>query len=233
MPEILKNPGEDMEYPPVQFIADLSEYEKYFAPESRDEYLFLINRNNPVEEDYIPSDLVDVVDTRQDGRAIQKLKLYPAKALEAFLIEARANGINNITVTSAYRTYAQQEYLFNTRVANQMAILKDKEAAEAEVNKLTAYPGQSEHQSGVCLDMHTLGSALDVFGETPAAIWLAENAHNFGFILRYPADKVHITNVAYEPWHFRYVGGFHASLMHDLKMCLEEYIEYINNKKPN
>jgi len=229
MPENLKNPGDGIEYTPIQFTADLSAYEAYFVPENQYEYIILINKNNSLEKDYVPPDLVDVADTRKDGRAMQQLRLLPAKALEAFLIESRANGIENITVTSAYRSYAQQESLFNTRVAEQMVVLNDQAAAEAEVVKFTAYPGQSEHQSGLCLDMHTLGSAMESFGETPAAIWLAENAHNFGFILRYPKDKTEITGIAYEPWHFRYVGRFHATRMHDLNMCLEEYIEYLKN----
>ena len=231
MSESLKNPGDGIEYTPIPFVADLSEYEAYFSPENPDEYLILINQSNSLDKDYVPADLTDVADTRQDGRAMQRLRLYPAKALEAFLIESRANGIPNITVTSAYRSYEMQENLFYTRVAEQTAILGDPVAAEAETAKLTAYPGKSEHQSGLCVDMHTLGSALDIFGETPAGIWLAENAHNFGFILRYPADKIHITGILYEPWHFRYVGRFHATRMYDLEMCLEEYIEHLETMK--
>ena len=229
LPENLKDPGEGIE-PPAQFVADLTEYEKYFSPENREEYIILINQTNHLERDYIPNDLVDAVDTRKDGRAMQQLRLYPAKSLEAFLIESRANGIENITITSGYRSYEQQESIFNTRVSENMAVFGDQTAAETETAKLIAYPGQSEHQSGLCLDMHTLGSAVEIFGETEAGMWLAENAHHFGFIVRYPEDKTHITGISYEPWHFRYVGRFHASKIYDLGMCLEEYVEYLANR---
>ena len=65
-------------------------------------------------------------------------------------------------------------------------------------------------------------------GETKEFRWLRDNAHKFGFILRYPKDKIRITGINYEPWHYRYVGRYHATKMYELNLCLEEYIEYIN-----
>jgi len=204
---------------PVYFKADLSDYEIYFNPpaESSDEYLVLINQFNPLDpQDYVPPDLTDLTDTRQDGRATQQLRYYPAKALEAFLIEARANGISGVTVTSAYRSFAFQSQLFNDEAAR----VGSEDIAATSV----ARPGQSEHQSGLGVDMHTYSSgAAQEFGNTPEGKWLAENAHNFGFILRYAADKIDITGVKYEPWHFRYVGRYHATKMRSLGLCLEEY----------
>ena len=210
---------------PVNFISDLSAYEQYFNPpaEQADEYIVLINQTNPlIPQDYIPPDLVDVIDTRQD-RAMRKLREYPAKALEAFLIEARANGYTNVTVTSAYRSYAEQTQIFNQELERIRPTYGDD--AEEIVAVAIAYPGQSEHQSGLSLDMHNATSAGQTFGTTAEGKWLAENAHYFGFILRYPEDKTEITGIKYEPWHFRYVGRFHATRIYDLGLCLEEYWE--------
>jgi LAS superfamily LD-carboxypeptidase LdcB len=215
---------------PESFKADLSEYEKYFNPpaELRDEFLILVNQKNPLSPDYAPPDLADLADTRADGRAVQKLRLYPAKALEAFLIEARANGQNNITVTSAYRTYAYQDQLYREE-AERLRPAYGEDAEEIAAVSVMP-PGYSEHQSGLSLDMHTLGSAAESFGSTPEGSWLAENAHRFGFILRYPADKTDITGIKYEPWHFRYVGSFQAAKIYASGLCFEEYCEaYLKN----
>ena len=89
----------------------------------------------------------------------------------------------------------------------------------------TMPPGASEHQSGLCCDMHNLGAADQAFAKEKVAVWLAENAHKFGFILRYEADKQDITGIHYEPWHFRYVGRYHATKMYEADLCLEEYME--------
>lgn len=216
---------------PVTFVADLSEYEKYFNPpaDTANEYILLINQTHPLDpQDYIAPDLTDLADTRKDGRATQQMRFYPSMALEAFLIEARANGYNNISVTSAYRSYAYQTQLFNEKVAEYRPTYGDQ--AEAQAALLVAYPGHSEHQSGLCADMHSQGSALQSYGDTPDGKWLAENAHYFGFIVRYPDGKTDITGISYEPWHFRYVGRFHATRIHDMGLCLEEYWEQYLDK---
>jgi LAS superfamily LD-carboxypeptidase LdcB len=200
---------------PTDFAAELSAYQEYFNPpaDKAYEYLRLINHDHPLDPiDYFPDDLIDVIDTRSD-RSPRQLRYYAAKALEAFLVEARANGMNDITVTSAFRSYAEQSTLFNPELASQRP---------ASVMP----PGHSEHQSGLGVDMHTFGTgAAQEFGNTPQGRWLAENAHHFGFILRYPADKTEITGIIYEPWHFRYVGRRHATRMFELNLCLEEYWE--------
>jgi len=215
---------------PIHFKTDLKEYEKYFNPpaDSISEYLVLINQINPLEQDYIPPDLTDLADTRNDGRAVQQMRFWPAMALEAFLTEARANGFMNVTVTSAYRSYEYQAQLFDAEVERVRPVHGDNAAAVAAT--LVAYPGQSEHQSGLCTDMHNLAAAGQNFGETSDGKWLAENAHFFGFILRYPQNKTDVTGIQYEPWHFRYVGRYHATKMYDLGLCFEEYYEQYLNK---
>lgn len=204
---------------PLDFVLDLSSYEQYMNPENRDEYLFLVNSDNPLTKEYAPTDLTGSIFTRSD-RDTRTLRKYACLALEAFLKEGEANGIKGVTVTSAYRSYDYQNQLFQ----NEIAILGSEEAAAKNVNP----PGSSEHQSGLAVDMHNMSAASREFGKTVEAKWLAENAHKFGFILRYPADKVDVTGISYEPWHFRFVGRYHATKMYELGLCLEEYIEYIN-----
>ncbi|MBE6632201.1 MAG: D-alanyl-D-alanine carboxypeptidase family protein [Ruminococcaceae bacterium] len=212
-----------------EFISDLSSYEKYMDPENRDEYLILVNSKNTIDETYLPTDLVDVADTRKDGRNVQKMREYAARSLEAMFIELRANGYTDVSVTSAYRSYTYQNQLFNnyvnTRMNNDPSL--SREEAEAIVVTFSSRPGTSEHQTGLCCDMHNLASADRSFAQQAAAKWLAENCYKFGFILRYPEDKTGITSISFEPWHFRYVGRYHASKMHELGMCLEEYHEFL------
>ena len=157
------------------------------------------------------------------------MRLYAAKSLEAFLKEARANGCKNVTVTSAYRSYDSQKEIFDGDVKKLMEKGYSEEEAIAIERKDTAFPGESEHQTGLAVDMHNLSSAQPAFADTYEAKWLAENAWKFGFILRYLPDKEEITTYVYEPWHFRYVGRYHAKRIYAMGMCLEEYIEYLAN----
>ena len=222
----------------VSFVADLSEYEKYMNPTgaARDEYLILVNPKNPLPSTYVPKGLVDVKSTRKDGRKTQQLREYAAKALEALMLEAQACGIIKtntpsgypLSVMSAYRTYEYQGSLFETYVNNEMS-RKGISRAEAEAIVVTysCRAGTSEHQSGLCVDMHTLSAANVAFKNEAESTWLLANCHKFGFILRFPEDKTAITEIQYEPWHFRYVGRYHATRMKELGMCLEEYTEYL------
>lgn len=216
-------------YDDLGFKADLSAYEKYMDPEDRDGYLILVNPDNPVGKDYKPTDLEPLVDTRPD-RSKRYMRLYASKALEAFLIEARANGCKDVTVTSAYRSYESQKEIFDGDVERFMKEGLSREEAIAKERKDTAYPGESEHQTGLAVDMHNLSSAQLKFKDTYEAQWLAENAWKFGFILRYMPGKEDITTYTYEPWHFRYVGRYHAKRIYDMGMCLEEYIEYLKTE---
>ena len=225
---------------PTEFKADLSEYEMYMNPtgENRDAYLVLVNPANPLTANDNPTDLMSVKSTRKDGRATQQLREYAAKALEALMLEAEtcgmvkanpAAGRTKLSVTSAYRSYTYQNQLFNTYVGNEMAKGLSREEAEKIVVTYSCRAGTSEHQSGLCIDMHTLSSASESFKYEEEAKWLAENSYKFGFVLRFPEDKTDITGITYEPWHFRYVGRYHAEKMKNLNMCLEEYTEYLKN----
>ena len=210
----------------VEFSTDLSAYEEYMNPENSDEYLTLVNSENLLAADYIPPDLTQIVNTRQDGREAQQMRLAAEKSLEALFIEMKAAGYSDVSVTSGYRSYDYQQTLFATYTQNEMS--RDpsltQEAAEAIVVTYSSRPGTSEHQSGLCVDMHNLPSASTEFKDEPAYKWLCENAWKFGFILRYPEAKTDITKISYEPWHWRFVGRTNARKIWEGSMCLEEFI---------
>jgi D-alanyl-D-alanine carboxypeptidase len=141
-------------------------------------------------------------------------------------IEMRVCGITDVSVTSAYRSYEYQTTLFNMYTQNEMAANPSLTLAQAQAITATysARPGTSEHQTGLCCDMHNLPSADQRFAQTEAYRWLSENAWKFGFILRFPENKESVTGISFEPWHYRYVGRYHAYAIHEAGLCLEEYL---------
>ena len=207
--------------PDLGFLTNLMIYEDYMNPGNTEEFLTLVNVNNKLDSTYVPQDLYVVEATRNDGRQKQMLRLNAAMALEALFKEMRAAGYEDVSVTSAYRSYSYQEQLFNQYLAQHN---NDYEYVSTFSNP----PGSSEHQTGLCLDMHNLPSADVSFANEDVFKWLEENCWKFGFILRYPANKVDVTGISYEPWHYRYVGRYHAQRMYQMNMCLEEYLEYIH-----
>lgn len=208
------------------YTTDISDfYDAIVLPDEPDKFLVLVNKDNKLGRNDVPENLVDCVNTRDDGRDTQKLVYEAELALQAFLNEARAMGFDDVSVTSAYRGYYTQDYLFDMYVDRELHKFDTREEAEEYVSTYSSRPGTSEHQTGLCLDMHNLSAASQAFGETEAAEWLADNAYKFGYILRYPEDKEDITEIMWEPWHFRFVGRYHATRIHELGLCLEEYIE--------
>ncbi len=205
-----------------EYTIDIEKYWEYINATN----LLLVNKENRIDDSFSPEDLVDITYTRGD-RSKEKMNRTAEMALRAFLDEAYALGYDDVTVTSGYRSYSKQESLYNYYISQEMGSGKSREEAIAAVNKYSAIPGTSEHHTGLCVDMHNLSSAQQSFGKTEAGKWLAANAHHFGFILRYPADKVDITGYMYEPWHFRFVGREHATAIYLSGMSLEEYVESI------
>ncbi len=124
-------------------------------------------------------------------------------------------GINLVHISS-YRPYELQAKLFYNYSLRE---------GEAAANRYSARPGQSEHQTGLAIDVTAGGPLVQDFQYDPAGIWLWENAYKFGFIQRFPAGKEHITGYMFEPWHYRYIGVEHAKNFgpkHNL--TLEEYL---------
>ena len=220
------------------YSIDLAEYEQYIDPADASEYLLLVNAQHPLGKDYKPADLIYIVDMRA-GRPdyYSYLREVPEKALEAFLDEAAMYGHGDIKVSNGYRSYSSQSSLFNSYVDRELANHPGWTYEQAynyvgfyDKNNpgsgYSAVPGTSEHQSGLCVDMHNQIETGHTFDDTPAAHWLAENCYRFVFVLRFPAEKEDITGIQFESWHFRYVGRTAATEMHELGMCLEEYLEY-------
>ena len=212
--------------PLFTFKNDLTAYEKYMNPSNVDNYLVLINKQNAVGSDYVPSEKLVYIDEKRG------LVETAAKALEAMLMEMYSEGFTDIYVISAYRPYSYQVALYYTYVDNEMA--KDpsltQEEAEAIVQTYSAVPGESEHHSGLCVDFisSTMSDLDETFADNEAYDWLLANAWKFGFILRYPKDKVDITEYSFEPWHWRFVGRDAALEMLRTGECFEEYLTRIS-----
>ena len=142
--------------------------------------------------------------------------------------ELHAQGYTDIVVTSGYRSYSYQQSLFNTYIEQEKAAHPTWTDAQVRDLVLTysAAPGTSEHHTGNAIDLISTNyvSLDETFAQNPAYEWLQQNAHRFGFILRYPKDKTHITGYSYEPWHYRFVGADAATEIHERGLTLEEYL---------
>ncbi|WP_422122196.1 D-alanyl-D-alanine carboxypeptidase family protein [Planococcus sp. X10-3] len=164
--------------------------------------ILLANKQNPLPSDYAPG---------TDPEAKSAFDLLRAEALES--------GID-LTAFSVFRDFNRQKELYDGYVA------KD---GEEKADRYSARPGFSEHQTGLAFDIGETGQeqhwAKATFGETEAGKWVAENAHRFGFILRYPEDKEQLTGYMHESWHFRYVGVQVATEIFEADITLEEYLE--------
>ena len=139
-------------------------------------------------------------------------------AFEQMATDAKALGFD-LVAFSGFRSYEYQTTLYNNYVNRD-----GKEAAD----RYSARPGHSEHQTGLAFDIGEK-SREDLwltaeFGETPAGKWLADNAHKYGFILRYPEGKEDVTGFMYEAWHFRYLGVEKATEVKQTGLTLEEYL---------
>ncbi|MBR5881663.1 MAG: M15 family metallopeptidase [Clostridia bacterium] len=196
------------------------------------EYLVLLNKTHPSGSAYCPPDLTKVDgNLTLYGKEIE-LRLYAAKAAEAMVKEMHAQGYTDIMITSGYRSYAYQQSLFNTYLEQEKAA--HPTWSEQQVRDLvltySAAPGTSEHHTGNAIDLISTNhvSLDETFAQNPAYEWLQQNAHRYGFILRYPADKTDITGYSYEPWHYRFVGQQAATEIHKRGITLEEYLGILN-----
>lgn len=206
---------------------DMKPYSKYINTTDT-QYLVLLNKTHPSGQHYAPSDLVKLDSSMTlYGKEIE-LRKYPAMATEALIKELHALGYTDIVVTSGYRSYAYQQSLFNTYLEQEMAAHPgwSREQAAEFVATYSAVPGTSEHHTGDVIDLISVNyvSLDETFAQNPAYEWLVNNAHHFGFILRYPEDKTHITGYSYEPWHYRFVGVKAATEIFEQGLTLEEYL---------
>lgn len=215
--------------PPPQYDYQI-DMEKFESAVSADDkaYLILANKQNVLGKNHVPAALSDIpAELTLYGKEVQ-MESTAALAAEAMVREMRACGFTDIAVTSGYRSYEYQQVLFNTYMGNEMAAHPDwtREQCEAEVLTYSARPGTSEHQTGLCMDLISEKKVVldESFAQNPAYAWLTENAHHFGFILRYPMDKTETTGYSYEPWHYRFVGVKAATEIHEQGITLEDYL---------
>lgn len=134
-------------------------------------------------------------------------------------------------VVSSYRTHQHQTDNYNRKVKYYMDQGYDEATAKIEAATIIAIPGTSEHQLGLAVDIiDTRHWVLDrKQADLPAQKWLMEHSWEYGFILRYPYDKMDVTGIIYEPWHYRYVGKELAAELHELDITLEEYIHSLTD----
>ncbi len=155
-----------------------------------------------------------------------RMDVRVAEIARQMIADAAEQGVS-LLVCSAYRPYSSQERNFNNSVNTYLSMGYSQDQAVAATAQLIAYPGRSEHQTGLAADIVTPAyqGLDDGYAETDAAKWLLENAADYGFILRYPADKTEITRINFEPWHYRYVGIDAAKEIMENGLCLEEFLE--------
>lgn len=184
-------------------------------------YMLLTNGANPLPENYKFEEATVYSAGRNwivDARCAEDMK--------AMIAAAKKDGVSLI-LCSAYRSYELQEKNFNAKVQSYINKGYSKEDAVAKTATIIAVPGTSEHHTGLAADIVTPSyqSLNSGFEKTEAFQWLYENCAEFGFVLRYPKDKVDVTKIIYEPWHYRYVGKEAAQIMMSEGICLEEFLE--------
>ena len=174
--------------------------------------LFLINRQNAVSERYVPP-VREVVANGMN----QSMRDDAATALEEMFEAAKEDGVR-LSVVSGYRSYSKQATIYQRKVATT--------GSEEKADELVARAGTSEHQLGLAMDVSKNGSSslTERFAETEEGQWVYQNAHRFGFIVRYLEGYEEITGYSYEPWHVRYVGREHAAAIYASQEPMETYM---------
>lgn len=171
---------------------------------------FLVNRQHSISQHYAP-------DTRKvNGPGMsQTMRDDAATALEEMFAAAKADGIN-LSIVSGYRSYSKQSSIYSRKKAT---------VGQKEADRVSARPGTSEHQLGLAMDVARKGSSQlnPSFGKTKEGQWVNENAHLFGFIVRYLEGYEEVTGYMYEPWHVRYVGKEHALALYESAVPMEWY----------
>ncbi|MBS4217387.1 M15 family metallopeptidase [Bacillus sp. FJAT-49711] len=185
--------------------------------------LALVNKEFALPGTYIPDDLVrPKVPFSFGDQDIEKsyLRKEAAKALEKMFSAAEKLNIHLFAV-SGYRSYDRQESIFNNEIGR---------VGEDKALQAVAFPGKSEHQTGLAMDISSESVQyllVEEFEDAEEGKWLKENAHRFGYILRYPKDKEKITGYQFEPWHYRYVGEKNAQIMYKNNWTLEEFFQEV------
>jgi len=195
------------------FFCDEEEdfYKNIKEVQEPNDLIVLVNKNNILPEDYVPSDL-RLINNRY---AYDNKYLREEAAINFENLSADASILGyRIIATSTFRDYDYQGKLFNEYV---------NEKGIDYALLCSAKPGHSEHQTGLAVDVEGSNKDYNEFEKSIEFNWMQENAFRYGFILRYPKGKEHITGFKYEPWHYRYVGITHATNIYNNNLTLEEY----------
>lgn len=194
-----------------------------------DSYTMIVNRDYPMPEEYVPSDLVvpDVEFSFYGTCEKSYMRKTAADAIKNLFDDAKNRGYT-LKIVSAYRSYERQESIYNNNI---------RKRGKKSTDTVSAKPGCSEHQTGLCADVSSdsVGCTIEQsFAKTTEGKWLARNSYKYGFIVRYPEGKSDITGYSYEPWHIRYVGKNLAKYLYDKNITLEEYYKTttVDNKVP-
>ena len=166
----------------------------------------LVNKFHYLNEDYLPDDIVPISNWyAYEGHSTKK-EVYDHYV--SMWKDANEQGLV-LLVNSSYRTFEEQQ-----------------EQYDMSNDDYASRPGYSEHQTGLALDIVSDGVQGNEFENTDEFKWLQENAHKYGFILRYPKDKEYITGYNYESWHYRYVGEELATKVKESGLTYDEYYAY-------
>lgn len=179
-----------------------------------DRYAMIVNKHYYIDENFIPSDLITL--STQYAASDRQLQSEASDALKAVCDALQEETGLRMYASSAYRSYQQQEEIYNGYLAT-----KGQEATDA----MAARPGFSEHQTGLTVDMTPVGSSMTEFGDSEQYEWMIENCYKYGWILRYPEGKASITGYDYEPWHYRYLGVELATKVYNSGLTYDEYYE--------
>lgn len=194
------------------------------------DYTILVNKEHLLSSDYVPENLVITDDNENNFHDYKDPNFKPMISadilpyFEAMQKAAEALGLRKIIVDSGYRPYEYQQVIFDKSVA---------EKGLEETLRLVSLPGSSEHQTGLAIDIAYMDNGVYIektSDEDPEIMWLKENAHKFGFILRYPEGKEDVTNIQYERWHYRFVGVEMATILYAEGITLDEYYERVEQE---
>ena len=179
--------------------------------------LLLVNKDYPVQKDSIRSDIINVFQNTElvRGYVVLDRNIHLSKDIVKKFLKivdaAEKEGIHHFLISSGYRDFKEQRKLYE-KMGSDYALPA----------------GYSEHNLGLSLDV---GSTQMKMEKAPEGKWIADNVWKYGFVLRYPKNKSNITGIQYEPWHIRYVGLPHSAIMQKNKFTLEEYLDFLKEKK--
>lgn len=206
-----QNPAEEPLTPPAKsesVVSTPTAWPVTYTLSQASSLTVVVNKKHKLPSNYVPAGLTNI----QNGQ----LRDVTASALNSLISDASAQSYK-LKVISAYRSYQSQTNIYSNYVA---------QSGQAAADTFSARPGHSEHQTGLAVDLGLNGGACDLetcFGTTAEGIWIAKNAQNYGFIVRYQQGKETITGYQYEPWHLRYLGIDVAKQVHSSGKTLDQF----------